>query len=313
MPSLLLLGSSDLTAAVAETLSSTDVPVGAVVSPSQEFRISYSPNGISNSRFFDMRGWCDANSCKFIPYEKPDDIVRAAKETGAVAALAVGWYHMVPARVRSVFPLGCLGIHASLLPKYRGGAPLNWAVLNGDSETGVSLFELSDGVDNGLLFAQESFLIEPNDYVGDLVRKVESVSMRMLAATVSDWLNGKLRGYEQIGAPTYSLQRQPSDGLIDWTLSAEAIRRLVRAVSRPYPGAYTYLDSRRIVIWRANVVDVALHVYGACGQIARIPDLSAPLVVTGDGLLSIEEIEGDAGFSLMDFARSHQRRLDNGR
>jgi methionyl-tRNA formyltransferase len=259
-----------------------------------------------------MSVWCREHGISFRTYNTPDDIAQAVRDTSAVAALLAGWYHMVPGRIRQLFPRGCFGVHASLLPRYRGGAPLNWALLNGDTEAGVSLFELADGVDYGVLYDQRRFPIGPDDYIGDVLRTAEAVILEMLADAIPPLLTGSLKGRAQEGVTSYSLQRGPSDGVIDWRRPAADIARLVRSISRPYPGAHTTLDGMPLVIWRARVAERAPRVYGAPGQIVRLDEMPLPAVVTGDGLLLIEEVEGANGFDVQAFGRCHQRRLDCG-
>jgi methionyl-tRNA formyltransferase len=303
------MGATDLTRAIAERLPEAGIRLAGVVSPPEVFRISYSEQPVRNSRHADMAGWCRARHVYFSEYAAADDVARAARETGAAAALAAGWYHHVPARVRVLFPRGCAALHASLLPKYRGGAPLTWALLNGDAEAGVSLFELSDDVDAGPLFDQRRFRIDADDYIGDLVQKAEAATLEMLDAALPAILTGDLRPRPQQGEPSYSLQRQPSDGAIDWRQPAAEIARLIRSVSRPYPGARTMLDGTLLTIWRAHVAELAPPVHGAPGQVVNLRELPLPAIVTGAGLLLVEDVEGMDGFNLQALANRHQQRL----
>jgi len=308
---LLLLGSTELTLAVADRIIADGrIPLAGIMSAPKEFQISYSATPVVNARYADVSAWCAGHGTAFASYTAPADITRFGRETGATLALLAGWYHMVPADVRAFFARGCIGVHASLLPRYRGGAPLNWALLNGDAEAGVSLFELTDGVDDGALYDQRRFAIEPDDYIGDLVRKAEEATLAMVSDALPAVVAGTCRPRPQQGTATYALQRQPSDAAIDWRHSAHDIARLVRSASRPYPGARTALDGAPLTVWRARAALNAPQVFGVPGQIARIDVLPSPAVVTGDGLLLIEEVEGPDGFNLQRLARSHQRRLE---
>lgn len=306
--SILLLGSTDLTLAVATRLHDLAIPVSGVVSADREFAISYSSRAVRNTRHVNMRRWCREHHVPFQRYREAADVARIAQRVKATLGVLVGWYHIVPAAVRRIFPRGCLGVHASLLPRYRGGAPLNWALLNGDAEAGVSLFELRDGVDDGPLYAQRRFAIGADDYIGDLVAGAEAATLELMASTLPAILAGSAHPSPQEGEVSYSLQRQPEDGVIDWGRPASAIARLVRSVSRPYPGATTRLGRKTLTIWRARAEDLP-RVDGLPGQIVRLPEWPQPAVVTGAGLLVIEEIEGAGGFGLDGLARAHQRRL----
>lgn len=304
---MLLLGSTDLSARVARHIVKHTRVTGILSTPSS-FAISYRPDGMRNSRHVDMQAVAAEVGAAFRPYAGVDDIAAMAAETGADLLLAAGWHHLVPGRVRSLFRLPCLGLHASLLPRYRGGAPLNWAILNGDGEAGVSVFELAGGVDEGPLFGQRSFPIDAADDVGSLVAKSEEAFLGLLDEVLPALFSGSARPRPQSGEPSYSLQRFPEDGEIDWRADAATVLRLVRAVSRPYPGAFSTLDGRRIVVWRAAVHE-APRIHGAPGQIAALGD-AYPRVVCGSGAVVILDAQFDDGEdALPTLLRSRIRRF----
>jgi methionyl-tRNA formyltransferase len=171
--------------------------------------------------------------------------------------LALGWYYMVPRQVRESAPLGCAGIHASLLPKYRGWAPIPWAMINGEAKTGVTFFYLNDGVDNGDIIAQERFSIDPSDTCATVYEKATQASVKILREFLPLIAAGNApRIPQDESQATYFPQRKPEDGLIDWSWSAKRIRDFIRAQTRPYPGAFTYLEGKKVIIWAADVLDV---------------------------------------------------------
>jgi len=143
-----------------------------------------------------------------------------------------------------------------------------------------------------------------------VLRRAEVATLEMLSDCLPTIMKGSLRGRPQEGEASYSLQRHPSDGVIDWRLAAKDIARLVRSVSRPYPGALAALDEQCLTIWRARVADRLPRVFGMPGQIVRLPELPVPAVVCGVGLLLVEKVEGPHGFDVDAFANCHQRRLD---
>src|SRR3989338_2147551 len=236
-----VFGSTDLTLSVLEFLYNNDYKVVAVVTVPEVFRISYYPVGVKNSRFIDLRLWTEQRNIPMFSYENSSQIIENFQdlEINNNFAIVVGWYHMVPKKLRDIFTLGCSGFHASLLPKLRGGAPLNWAILAGLTETGVSFFELSDGVDDGLLYDQENFFIESSDDIADLVHKSRLAIRTMIERTLPKITGERNILYSQNGTPSYCGQRKPEDSLIDWTMSSVNVLRLIRASSRPYSGAYT--------------------------------------------------------------------------
>lgn len=295
---VLLLGGTDLTLAIAQRLAELGLGPTGVVHIDETVRISYKPQGFRNVRHADLAGWCTGGGVPAIAFSDNAAIAEFAGRIGADLLLVAGWYHMVPAELRSRFALGVLGLHASLLPTLRGGAPLPWAILAGMSETGISLFALGDGVDDGPIYGQHRVAIGPRSTVGELVAAVEGAALELVGECLPALAAGTLKPKPQIGTPSYGLQRNPEDGRIDWHQSAEAIDRLVRAVGRPYPGAFGEFQGDRIVIWRSEPRR-APKVLGAPGQIARLPDDADPVAVTGHGLLAIREATTAAGDDVM--------------
>lgn len=169
--------------------------------------------------------------------------------------LAIGWYFMVPLALRSKAPHGCLGLHASLLPKYRGGAPLVWALINGEVETGVTLFYMDDGIDSGDILAQESFPIGCSDTILDVLGKAERATLNILPESLVAIQEGtSIRRQQNHRLATYYPQRKPEDGEIDWSWEPVKIKNFIRAQTRPYPGAFTYRNGKKVILWDADVI-----------------------------------------------------------
>jgi methionyl-tRNA formyltransferase len=149
---------------------------------------------------------------------------------------------------------GCINIHASLLPKYRGRAPLNWAILNGEKETGVTVHYINQGIDTGKIILQDKIEIKKTDYIADILKKVKGKYPEMINKAVDLIESGKVKPVEQDKENgLYYGKRTPADGLIDWGQSVIDIYNLIRAVSHPYPGAFTYLNKKKVFVWRAEV------------------------------------------------------------
>ena len=307
-PRILLLGATDLAAAVARRLSRQGIPIVGIVSSDQTFSISYRPSGMFNARHVDMSVLASEIGSQHWIYSGADDLILFARNTGADLLIAAGWHKIVPERFRSCFDRPCLGLHASLLPRYRGGAPLNWTILNGDSEGGVSIFELANGVDDGVIYGQRSFPVCEDDYIGDLVSKSEAAFLDLLDDLVPRIGSGSCFPRTQVGEISYTLQRFPEDGRIDWTNSVTLALRLVRATSRPYPGAFTYFEDKKIIIWRACRCDD--KIVGTPGQIAAPKSFAYPSVVLKDGAISILEAEFEDGSSALPvLIKAHNRRF----
>lgn len=312
MMKLCLFGGTDLTRMVADTLVEIGQAPAGLVYVRETFNISYSKKPVKNVKYADMAAWAGAHETPAYAFESNDGLITFAQEIGFDFALVAGWYHMIPARVRALFPLGCAGFHASLLPLLRGGAPLNWAILQGASETGISFFCLDDGIDDGPIYAQEKFPIEPRATITGLLAKSEAASIKMVRAHIPAIANGTLTASPQDKGipPTYCLQRTPEDGAIDWNKSAGEIDRLVRAVSHPYSGATCRLDARDLTIWGSDPEGDLPVIIGAPGQIAHVPGIEAPIVVTGQSALRITEATfEDGGNALPELLKSANKRL----
>ena len=173
--------------------------------------------------------------------------------------LVVGWYYMIPKKFCDVATKGVAGIHASLLPKYRGNAPLVWAMINGEKETGVSLFYFDDDVDAGDLLGQKSFSIEASDTITEILGKTADASKKLLLDVLprveDDTVNRVVQDHSK--ASVFP-KRTPNDGEINWDWDAQKIRNFIRAQTRPYPGAFTYENGKKVIIWDADIVDTAV-------------------------------------------------------
>lgn len=210
-------------------------------------------------------------------------------QSKADLGLVVGWYWILDRETRDAIPRGLLGLHNSLLPLYRGAAPLVWAIMNGDTRSGVSLFTLSERLDAGDLWAQRGVEVGPDDTVGEVLARLEDVSTALLRDHWLDVLSGRLRPSPQDDSnATYGVRRTPEDGRIDWGRPAGRVHDFIRALSLPYPGAFSELNGRKLMIWRARRSDVSAR--GRPGEVGRIEE-DAVHVVCGDGrTLALREV-----------------------
>ncbi|EMH6401931.1 bifunctional UDP-4-amino-4-deoxy-L-arabinose formyltransferase/UDP-glucuronic acid oxidase ArnA [Providencia rettgeri] len=163
---------------------------------------------------------------------------------------------MLSEELLAIAPKGAFNLHGSLLPKYRGRAPINWALLKGESETGVTLHKMVAKADAGDILAQEKVAITDTDTSLTLHAKVREAAEVLLNKTLPLIEAGSYKSVAQDESQaTYFGRRTAEDGLINWNNSAKEVNCLIRAVTEPYPGAFTYLGARKMVIWRARVLD----------------------------------------------------------
>jgi methionyl-tRNA formyltransferase len=180
---------------------------------------------------------------------------------------------------------GCVNLHPSLLPKYRGVSPIQAAILAGDEETGCTTMLMDEGVDTGAVLLAESMGVDPNDTAGTLERKLAALGASLVVRTLEGILDGSVRPIGQNESlASYTRKIRKEHGAIDWSKSASAIARQVRALL-PWPSAYTTLAGRRLIILEAAV---APSVRGEPGAVLSV----SPLVVgTGDGGLEIRRVK----------------------
>lgn len=168
--------------------------------------------------------------------------------------LAIGWYYMIPDAMMKLACKGAIGIHGSLLPKYRGNAPFVWAMINGEKETGISLFYFEKGVDEGDIIAQKKIPIGEKETIRDILNKARVSSIEILLEYLPKIANGTAPKIPQDHSlATIFPKRTPEDGLIDWNWEAKRIYDFIRAQTKPYPGAFTYINNKKVIIWDADI------------------------------------------------------------
>lgn len=196
--------------------------------------------------------------------------------------MVIGWSQLCGPEFLRLPRLGTVGFHPAPLPEFRGRAVIPWTILERRAVTGASLFWMDEGMDSGDLLAQELFDVAPDETAETLYRKHEASLARMLGAVSPAVLAGTPpRLPQDHSRATYCARRTAQDGEIDWHQPAEQVWTLIRAVTRPYPGAFTQVRGGKCVVWAADLIDDAPFI-GLPGQIQTIID-GAPLVRCGDG------------------------------
>jgi methionyl-tRNA formyltransferase len=235
----------------------------------------------------------------------------AAEIVGRVAAcepdFIFSFYYrsMLKAALLALPPRGALNMHGSLLPKYRGRVPVNWAIINGETETGATLHYMLDKPDSGDIVAQQAVAILPDDTAKDVFDKITAAAEQVLRGALPALLAGNApRTKQDSSAATYFGGRKPEDGTIAWSKSALAIHNLVRAVAPPYPGAFTLIAGRKARVLRSRVLDASTMPAGGPSMAAENGNIVARC--GGGGALAILELEIEgARVSAGEFATAH--------
>ncbi len=220
--------------------------------------------------------------------------IRLVRESGAEIGLSVNWLTMIGPAMIGAFPLGILNAHAGDLPRYRGNACPNWAILAGEDHVGACVHLMVPELDAGPVVLRSRFPLTQSTYIGDIYAFLDREFPRLLVEGMEGLGSGVLKPEPQPDDPALVLRcfpRRPEDGLIDWRQPAEHICRLIRASSRPFAGAFTYLEGRRLTIWRAQVEKLLYSCKGVPGQIIRVDRTSGKVaVLAGRNALVLEEV-----------------------
>jgi methionyl-tRNA formyltransferase len=214
----------------------------------------------------------------------------AIDETSPDCVVVSSYDRILPARVlaRSRF----VNVHYAPLPQYRGRANVNWAIINGERETAITVHVMAPGLDAGNVLHQQRVPIGPDDTVGDLYERLNEVQRQVLGDVVARHLDGYEGAPQDESGATYGCTRVPDDGQIDWAAPTEQIYALVRALAPPYPGAHSYLEGRRLGVVRAAPLQEAPHYIGripgrVVGRSLRTGHVD---VLTADGVLRLHEL-----------------------
>ena len=244
-------------------------------------------------RYTDGIAWVYRPRSAYPPL-RADNLTSLAQWVQPDIGLVLGWSSLLPADLLAVPKHGWLGHHESMLPKRRGRAPIVWPIIHDAPSSGLSFFWLTEGVDDGDIFCQAPFPIGPRDTSADLLAKANAVTRDLLLNDVlSNLKAGHLKRTPQDHSQaTYCPRRTPDQGAIDFRQSPAEIDRIVRALSRPYPGAFCWHRLRKCYLWQARPVTPHEHhpdlVYQRAGTVVWVSDDGArQWVVCGGGLLEI--------------------------
>lgn len=205
------------------------------------------------------------------------------------AAVVVAFGQILPKEILDIPALGCINVHASILPMYRGAAPIQWVIINGETKTGVTTMYMDEGLDTGDMLLKEYVAIDKDETGGSLFDKLSRIGGPLAVKTLEGLEKGTIERVKQTGETCYASIIKKSLGSIDWSLPAVKIERLIRGLN-PWPSAYSALNGRTIKLWSA---EVDLSEYDGCsGEIVKIEN-GKIYVKTGEGALVINELQAE--------------------
>jgi methionyl-tRNA formyltransferase len=216
---------------------------------------------------------------------KSDVFLSYVKSCRPEFLVVVAYGKLLPKGLLEIPLNGCINVHASLLPKYRGAAPIQWAIINGEKRTGITTMLMDEGLDTGDILLQRDVTVRVDDTSGSLSERLSFVGADLLLETLHGLRDGSIKPVAQEGDPSYAPSLKKEDGLIDWTLTAEMIFNRVRALY-PWPCAYSYLNGKLVKILEVDV----LEGYGPSGEVMRKAKKEM-FVGTPKGIISLRKIQ----------------------
>lgn len=252
--------------------------------------------------------FCDTNINK----PKYAELIR---ESAAEVAISVNWLTLIGPEIRGAFRYGVINAHAGDLPRFRGNAVVNWAILSGESNVVLTLHQMVAELDAGPIWLQRQIPITSQTYVGEIFQFLGQNIPTMFLELLNGIADGELHPRTQPDDPKKSLRcfpRLAQDSEIDWHSSAEQVVRLVRASAEPFAGAYTFCDGEKLIVWRARLGRLSYPYLGTPGQVAEIRRSTGEVaVLTSDGVCVLEEVQipATARQRATDVIRSARTRL----
>jgi methionyl-tRNA formyltransferase len=244
-----------------------------------------------------------------IPVLQPENVkapefIETLKQLAPEIIVVAAYGRILPPAILNLPEYGCINVHASLLPKYRGAAPLHWSVINGEKETGITIMRMDEGMDTGAIILQEAMPILEGDNVGTVHDRMAALGARLLLKALSLTDKGALAGTPQTGEPSYAPMLKAEDEIINWERAAVDLYNQIRGMD-PWPGARTTLGGKVLKLWRAEVINE--------GPVAQLPGQvlatgrEGITVATGQGLLLLKDIQlqGARRMSAADFIRGN--------
>ncbi len=241
-----LIGGVDVSAACLEQMCRIGLPPALV--------IGYTEAKSASSGYVDMSRHALAHGVRCILKDdvNSEEVLAAIAEMRPVAGFVIGWSALLGEAILKLPKYGWFGIHPTLLPTGRGRAPIPWTILKGLDSTASTMFQISSGIDDGPIVGTAQFAVSDDDDANSLYAKHRDAHMQLVESHVLDVLENTVSLQAQDDSKaTYWKRRTPEDGRIDWSCSMEEICQLVRAVTRPFPGAFFDHGHTRITVWKA--------------------------------------------------------------
>lgn len=231
------------------------------------------------------------------------EFVEILKKYNPDVIVVVAFGQILPKEILELPKYGCINVHASLLPKYRGAAPIQWAVIDGEEESGVAIQQMDEGLDTGDLLKIVKTKLAEDETGGSLFDRLANIGAKALVDTLFEIENGVAKAVPQVGESSYAKKLDKNLGKIDFTKTAIEIERLIRGLN-PWPSAFTTFNGKTLKIWKAEVVE---NISGTPGEIVDVTKKDFTIATATGGLKILElQLEGKKRMDTESFLRGTQ-------
>ena len=233
------------------------------------------------------------------------EFVQELKEINPDIICVVAYGKIIPKEILDIPKYGCINVHGSLLPKYRGAAPIQWAVLNGDKETGITTMFMDEGMDTGDMILKEVVKIEEDETTGELWDRLSLIGGKLLIKTIEQIENNTFKREKQPDEFTIAPMLKKEIAKIDWdNKTSQELKNLIRGLN-PFMGAYTYLKDKKIKLWKVEKLDLKCN--AESGEVIASSNKEGLVIATVDGAISVLEIQGENSkkMSISDYLRGN--------
>lgn len=261
--------------------------------------VAHPPDPEDGVRYESVGGFAGRKGWKWIRGKAKTPEVHHFIETAKPDLLWItDFRYLIPTEMIALAPLGAVNLHPSLLPRYRGRASINWAILNGERRLGLTAHFVDEGMDTGDIIEQVSYEICDDQDVGDCLNILYPLYASITRKVLAYFECGRVPRVAQDHSRASSFpRRRPEDGRIDWTKSARSIHNLIRAVAAPYPGAFTTLSGQSVTVWKARLASETAST-SEPGRVIAEHELG-PLVQCGQGTLLLTRFETQVAPSVL--------------
>lgn len=234
--------------------------------------------------------------CDYRYFKKPSDInkpdfLEYIRKQKSDVAISVNWNTIITQEVIDCFPRGIINGHMGDLPRYRGNACPNWAIINGEPHVGITLHLMTAELDAGSIIIQYELPLKTDTYIGEIYKDAEEIFPALFVFALTDFDEYELKPYKQKGKPLRCYPLIPSDSQINWYTSAQHIHRIIRASSHPFQGAYTHFNGDRITVWKAHIEKPPFEFCAVPGQVLERRKDGSVAVATLDDWLVLDDYE----------------------